>query len=106
MNLCMFTGKIVNQSEIIIINNRSYLYTILMLPNNKRGQNFYKVMIIAMDEVAKDMFELYQVGDSIIVESSIYMKQYKKSLARKTSKLILFQVHDLHPTSNILNNFV
>lgn len=106
MNLCILTGKIVNKSMLNLVNNQPCVHTTLMIPNNKRGLNFYKILVIANGRIADDIIDLYQVGDSVIIESSVLLKKGRNKLNGKIYKCLIFQVHDIHPTNNILNNFV
>ena len=106
MNFSIFTGKIIYKSVPSPINGRDYIYITLLLPNNKKELDFYHVTALASDELARDILNLYRVGDSVIIESSIQVKKYKDELNGRVYRFILFRVYDIHPTHKILNNFV
>ena len=100
MNYYIFAGKIINPLTLIRIKSKLCIYMTLIIPNNKRGLRWYKVVLIAKSQMAKNIFQMYQKGDSIIVEGCIYTKKYK------ANKFVFLKVNDIHPTSNILNNFI
>lgn len=106
MNFSIFTGKIIQKSIFNSIKGDKYIHITLVIPNNKKEIDFYCVTAVANDEIAKDIIKLYQIGDSVIIESSILIKKYQDKLSGRIHKFMLFRIYDIHPTYNILNNFV
>lgn len=106
MNYCIFMGQLVSQQRYIKICGKYYVYVKLTMPNNKKVLKYYKVLALAQGEKAKDLIELYRLGDSLVIEATIFTKKYKNSSNDRAKKFILFQICDIHPTHNILNNFV
>nr|YP_009244073.1 putative single-stranded DNA binding protein [Gelidium elegans]AMK96315.1 putative single-stranded DNA binding protein [Gelidium elegans] len=106
MNYCILMGQLVSKQKYIKICGKHYIYVKLTIPNNKKVLNYYKVLALAHGEKAKDLIELYRIRDSIVIEAAISIRKYKDSSNNKTKKFILFQIYDIHPTHNILNNFV
>lgn len=104
MNYYIFTGKIINTLKLSSINNKLLVYATLIVPNYKRGLKWYKIVILAKGQIAKNIFQMYQQGDHVLVEGCIYYVKRKK--IKNSNKLIFFKINDIHPTSNILNNFI
>ena len=104
MNYHIFTGKIINQLSLSRINSSLYIHTTLILPNDKKGLQYYKVTLLAKGQIAKNIFQMYQKGDYVIIEGNIYTRKYK--IKEHINKFIFLKVNDIHPTSNILNNFI
>nr|YP_009564827.1 putative single-stranded DNA binding protein [Gelidium coulteri]YP_009565227.1 putative single-stranded DNA binding protein [Gelidium sinicola]QBA96178.1 putative single-stranded DNA binding protein [Gelidium coulteri]QBA96578.1 putative single-stranded DNA binding protein [Gelidium sinicola] len=104
MNNYIFMGQLISCQKYIKIYGKYYIYIKLIVPNNKKILKYYKVIALAQGEKTKDL-ELYRLGDSVVIEAAISIKRYKNSFGRM-NKFILCQIYDIHPTNNILNNFV
>nr|YP_009244273.1 putative single-stranded DNA binding protein [Gelidium vagum]AMK96515.1 putative single-stranded DNA binding protein [Gelidium vagum] len=106
MNYSVFMCQVVSQQRYIKIYDKYYVYIKLIIPNNKKTLQYYKVIALAQGEKAKDLIELYRSGDNVVIEAAISLKKQKNLFNGRINKFILFNIYDIHPTNNILNNFV
>nr|YP_009546312.1 putative single-stranded DNA binding protein [Gelidium gabrielsonii]AYO27660.1 putative single-stranded DNA binding protein [Gelidium gabrielsonii] len=104
MNNCIFMGQLTSRQKYIKIYGKYYVYIKLTIPNNKKILKYYKVIASVQGEKAKDL-ELYRLGDSVVIEAAISIRKYRNSFGRMNI-IDLKKYKFIHPTNNILNNFV
>lgn len=104
MNNYIFTGKVISKLVLNKVNKKQYIYTTLIVPNDKKGIQYYKVIVLAKGQLAENIFQMYQKGDYVIVEGKVHTKKYK--IKEHINKFIFLKVNNIYPTNNILNNFI
>nr|YP_009293849.1 putative single-stranded DNA binding protein [Ahnfeltia plicata]AOM65537.1 putative single-stranded DNA binding protein [Ahnfeltia plicata]UAT97257.1 putative single-stranded DNA binding protein [Ahnfeltia plicata]UAT97462.1 putative single-stranded DNA binding protein [Ahnfeltia plicata] len=96
MNICFLTGKIVQSPKQLLYQGNYSTKLSIILPNNKRGLFLQYVTGLAKGKVGQDIFELYSLGDYIILEGSLSLQE-NKDLNSGFNKSILVNIYRLHP---------
>nr|YP_009257520.1 hypothetical chloroplast RF41 [Coeloseira compressa]ANH09603.1 hypothetical chloroplast RF41 [Coeloseira compressa] len=102
MNICIFTAKIINCTNLFAFNNQNIIQLTLCIPNPKNRLDFVFIKGIAAGKIAQTISEIVIDSNLVLCEGSIYINKKLKSLiylnnssARNSICMKLFKVYNL-----------
>nr|YP_010198391.1 hypothetical protein LK148_pgp119 [Gracilaria pachydermatica]UAD86807.1 hypothetical protein [Gracilaria pachydermatica] len=100
MNTFICTAYILSQPKLIKVKHQNFCYVLLSLQNFLDNIPNIKIKAFAKGKIAKQVFDLYKQKNSVVIESSIYIKRIKTvNNNKKKSKVIFVRVYKIHNLS-------
>nr|UAD87799.1 hypothetical protein [Gracilaria textorii] len=100
MNTFICTAYILSQPKLTKIKRQNFCYILLSLQNFLDHIPNIKIKAFAKGKIAKQVFDLYKQKNSVVIESSIYIKRIKTlNNNKKKSKVIFVKIHKIHNLS-------
>nr|YP_010198187.1 hypothetical protein LK226_pgp119 [Gracilaria ornata]UAD86603.1 hypothetical protein [Gracilaria ornata] len=100
MNIFISTAYLLSQPKLIKVKHQNFCYVLLSIKNFLDNITNIKIKAFAKGKVAKQVFDLYKQKNSVVIESSIYIKRMKTlGNNKKKSKVIFVKIHKIHNLS-------
>nr|YP_010197983.1 hypothetical protein LK227_pgp119 [Gracilaria multipartita]UAD86399.1 hypothetical protein [Gracilaria multipartita] len=100
MNIFICTAYLLSQPKLTKVKHQNFCYTLLSVKNFLHHIPNIKIQAFAKGKVAKQVFDLYKQKNSVVIESSIYIKKMKTINNHKNkSKLIFIKIHKIYNLS-------
>nr|YP_009732406.1 hypothetical protein [Gracilaria textorii]QHS70991.1 hypothetical protein [Gracilaria textorii] len=102
MNIFICTAYLLSQPKLTKVKHQNFCYILLSLKNvvNNIPNPNIEIKAFAKGKVAKQVFDLYEQKNSVVIESSIYIKRMKTLDNNiKKSKMIFVKIHKIHNLS-------
>nr|YP_009732143.1 hypothetical protein [Gracilaria spinulosa]QHS70790.1 hypothetical protein [Gracilaria spinulosa] len=97
MNIFISTAYLLSQPKLTKVKHQNFCYILLSLKNGLNNIPNIKIKAFAKGKVAKQVFDLYEQKNSVVIESSIYVKRMKiLDNNKKKSKVIFVNIHKIH----------
>nr|YP_010196141.1 hypothetical protein LK014_pgp122 [Gracilaria caudata]UAD83538.1 hypothetical protein [Gracilaria caudata] len=75
MNIFIFTAYLLSQPKLIKIKHQNFCYMLVSLNNFLDNMANIKIKVFAKGKIARQVFDLYKEKNTVIIESSIYIKK-------------------------------
>nr|UAD85786.1 hypothetical protein [Gracilaria ferox] len=100
MNIFICTAYLLSQPKLTKVKHQNFCYMLLSLKNVLDNIPNIKIKAFAKGKVAKQVFDVYKQKNSLVIESSMYMKKMKTvNNNTKKSKVIFVKIHKIHNLS-------
>nr|YP_010197574.1 hypothetical protein LK244_pgp119 [Gracilaria flabelliformis subsp. simplex]UAD85990.1 hypothetical protein [Gracilaria flabelliformis subsp. simplex] len=100
MNIFICTAYLLSQPKLTKVEHQNFCYILLSIKNFLDNIPNIKIKAFAKGKVAKQVFDLYKQKNSVVIESSIYIKRMKTlDNNKKKSKVIFVKIHKIHNLS-------
>nr|YP_010198773.1 hypothetical protein LK101_pgp119 [Gracilaria tikvahiae]UAD88006.1 hypothetical protein [Gracilaria tikvahiae]UAD88209.1 hypothetical protein [Gracilaria tikvahiae] len=100
MNTFICTAYLLSQPKLTKVKHQNFCYILISLQNFLDNIPNIKIKAFAKGKIAKQVFDLYKQKNSIVIESSIYIKRIKTlNNNKKKSKVIFVKIHKIHNLS-------
>nr|YP_010196758.1 hypothetical protein LKZ11_pgp121 [Gracilaria cliftonii]UAD84562.1 hypothetical protein [Gracilaria cliftonii] len=96
MNIFVFTGYLLSQPKLIKIKHQNFCYMLVSLNNLFDNISNIKIKAFAKGKIAKQIFDSYKEKNSLVIESSIYIKKISfLNKNKKKSKIVFVKIHKI-----------
>nr|YP_010197778.1 hypothetical protein LK367_pgp121 [Gracilaria isabellana]UAD86194.1 hypothetical protein [Gracilaria isabellana] len=100
MNTFICTAYLLSQPKLTKVKHQNFCYILISLQNFLDNIPNIKIKAFAKGKIAKQVFDLYKQKNSMVIESSIYIKRIKTlNNNKKKSKVIFVKIHKIHNLS-------
>ena len=105
MNLFTCTARIITTPRLSLYKKKALTQAIICLYNSKKKSLWYGAYTRSKGKLAKQIFNMYNSGDFVIIQGYISIKSKKvdsKIKNLKTKKFIILKITKIYPLKKIL----